>query len=95
VNRQELERQALRGEDIGRLLDCDGVREVIEEHLAARREAIVALKSDQAETFARLKAGLEAVEDFLAAIESAAELGGLARQALADLDGGETGGRVL
>lgn len=94
MNRQELERQALRGEDIGRLLDCDGVREVIGEHLAARREAIMALKSDQAETFARLKAGLEAVEEFVAALESAAELGGQARQALSSPDG-ETGGRVL
>lgn len=95
MNRQELERQALSGEDIVRLLHCDGVREVIGEHLAARREAIMALKSDQAGEFSRLKAGLEAVEEFVAALESAAELGGQARQALAGPDGGETGGRVL
>jgi hypothetical protein len=96
VSRLDLERQAARGEEVGRLLACDAVREAIGEQVAARREAILTLKSGQAEDFTRIKSGLEALEELMAALASVAELGEQARERLAQSDGGtETNGRVL
>jgi len=83
MSRQELEREAVRGEEVARLLACDAVRQAIEEQLRARREAILALRADQTAEFARARAGLEAMETLVASLESIAELGGLARERLA------------
>lgn len=94
MSRLELEGLALRGEEVGRLLACDAVREAVEELLAAKREAILNLKSAQADQFARLKAGLEAMEELMAALASVAELGELARERLGAAEAG-AGGRVL
>lgn len=96
MSHHELERQAVRGEEVARLLACDAVREVIEEQLASRRETILALKASQTAEFGRVKAGLEAMEELVAALSSVAELGELARERLGEaLEATATGGRVL
>lgn len=96
MSHHELERQAVRGEEVARLLACDAVREVIEEQLASRREAILGLKAAQTREFARIKAGLEALEELLAALSCVAELGEQARERLGSaMEGTATGGRVL
>ncbi|MFZ5425780.1 MAG: hypothetical protein ACOZEN_02295 [Thermodesulfobacteriota bacterium] len=88
----ELERTARRGEEVARLLACDAVREVIDESVASRREAILALKSEEAGRFSLIKAGLEALEELVAALESLAAQGDEAR---ARMSGGGQRGRVL
>ncbi|WP_243358527.1 hypothetical protein [Fundidesulfovibrio terrae] len=96
MSRLELERQTARGEEVGRFLACDAVREVIEEQLAAKREAILNLKSAQAGEFTRIKSAFEALEELVAALTSVAELGEQARERLGqDESGPENGGRVL
>ena len=96
MSQEELERLAVRGEEIERFLACDAVREVIDGQLAARREAILNLTADQAEVFKRLRAGLEALEELVAGLSCAAALGEEARQQLGAADGKTaTGGRVL
>ncbi|MFP5238850.1 MAG: hypothetical protein ACLGQW_03375 [Acidobacteriota bacterium] len=94
MNREELERQALQGEEVARLLECDAVRALLEGQLTARREAILALDPADAAGFTRLKAGLAALEEFLAGLHSLAAAGEQARERLAsDAPGGQ--GRVL
>ncbi len=93
--REELERTATKGEEVGRLLACDAVREVIGERLASGREAILALPSRDAGRFARLKAGLEALEELVSALESVVRAGEEARASLFPDGGKEAGSRVL
>ncbi|GFK95993.1 hypothetical protein NNJEOMEG_03867 [Fundidesulfovibrio magnetotacticus] len=95
MSRLELEREAVRGEEVARLLACDAVRQAVEEQLNARREAILALRSDQTAEFARIRSGLEAMEALMASLESIAALGGLARERLAGGRAEETARRVL
>lgn len=87
-----MERAARRGEEVARFLACDAVREVIDEGIASRREAILALKSDESRRFSLIKAGLEALEELVASLESLAAQGDEARARMSD---GEQRGRVL
>ena len=83
MNREELERQALQGEEVARLLECDAVRGLLDGQLAARREAILALEPSDTQGFTRLRAGLAALEEFLAGLHSLAAAGEQARERLA------------
>lgn len=95
MSRDELERLGARGEEVARFLACDAVGETIQDELARRREAILGLKSSQAEEFGRLKAGLEALEELVAALESYAESGRQARESLRRDADTTNAGRVL
>lgn len=96
MNHHELELLSRRGEEVGRLLHCDAVREVIEEQLAARREAILNLKAADTAEFGRLKAGLEALEELVAALTCVVQAGDDARARLGGPSGSlATAGRVL
>ncbi|WP_243311693.1 hypothetical protein [Fundidesulfovibrio agrisoli] len=94
MNREDLERQALQGEEVARLLECDAVRVLLEGQLSARREAILALDPGDAPGFTRLKAGLAALEEFLAGLHSLAAAGEQARERLAS-EANAGRGRVL
>lgn len=96
MNHTELEQLARRGEEVGRLLHCDAVREVLEEQLAARREAILNLKAAETAEFSRIKAGLEALEELVAALTCVVQAGDDARARLGgSAEGGGNAGRVL
>jgi len=82
VNHHELELLSRRGEEVGRLLHCDAVREVIDEQLDIRREAILNLKAAETAEFGRIKAGLEALEELVAALTCVVEVGDEARARL-------------
>lgn len=77
----DLEAQAALGEDLERLLRNPLVAAHMQEHLAMLRAGIVALAAQDAATFTRRKAGLEAVEEFIGGLHAVAELGRQARQA--------------
>ena len=79
-----LERLALQGEEVARLLACDAVRDMLQEQLTARREALFGLDATDTAGFVRCKAGLDALEQFAAGLESLAAQGQEARQRLAD-----------
>ncbi len=96
MNRDELITQSVAGFELERLLENDTVQAVAKEQLASRREAILALPPQEAERFAILKAGHDALEEFLAALSAMIELGRQARETLAeDPDGRSSAGRVL
>lgn len=96
MNHTELEHLARRGEEVGRLLHCDAVREVIEEQLDIRREAILNLKAAETAEFGRLKAGLEALEELVAALTCVVDVGDEARGRLgASAEERVNAGRVL
>jgi hypothetical protein len=75
MTRDELVAAAMTGEAVERLIDDPLVQAALDDHLAARREAILALGPDEPERFVRLRAGLEAVEEFLAGLRNLVELG--------------------
>lgn len=96
MSRNDLISQSVLGSELERLLENDTVQAVVREQLAARREAILGLPPQEAGRFTALKAGIDALEEFLAALAGMVELGRQARQSLAEGPGGPSGrGRVL
>ena len=96
MTRDELITQSLTGSELERLLENDIVQAVVKEQLDARREAILALPPEKSARFAILKAGHNALEEFLAALSGLIELGRQARETLAEDPDGQNGrGRVL
>lgn len=84
MTRDELETACLTGNEIERLLENPRVKTALDGLLDERRRAVLALGSDQPERFVRLMAGIEAVEEFLAALDNLVELGRQAGQRLAE-----------
>ena len=96
MTRDELITQSVAGSELERLLENDTVQAVAKEQLAARREAILGLPPGEAGRFAILKAGHDALEEFLAALAAMVELGRQAGQTLAeDPDAPSGRGRLL
>lgn len=95
MNARELEDAARRGEEVARFLASPAVREVIGERQASAREAILALASGESGRFARLKAGLEALEELVSALEATVRAGEEARAALAGERASRGAARIL